>query len=65
MTRNSLSLLLRERRKPLFHHNFTKLTNQNERKLGSHIPDGYIDLESTDISSRQYMDITGKPYTGN
>ena len=37
----------------------------NERKLGSHIPDGCIDLESTDISSKQYMDITGKPYTGN
>ena len=37
----------------------------NEKKLGSHIPDGCIDLESVEISSKQYMDITGKPYTGN
>lgn len=37
----------------------------NEKKLGSHIPGGCIDLESVEISSKQYMDITGKPYTGN
>ena len=37
----------------------------NEKKLGSHIPDACIDLESVEISSKQYMDITGKPYTGN